>query len=103
MAQITVTKEGLEKLQQEYNYLKNVKRKEVTEAIKIAKGFGDLSENSEYDEAKSEQSKVESRIVELEAMLKNAVLISDEDIKTNVVGVGSHVKLYDETFEEEVE
>ncbi len=66
MAQITVTKEGLEKLNSELDYLKNVKRIEVKEALRIARGFGDLSENSEYDEAKDEQAKVESRISELE-------------------------------------
>ena len=61
--QIKVTKEGYRQLQEELSYLKNTKRAEVIEAIRVAKGFGDLSENSEYDEAKSEQSKVESRIL----------------------------------------
>ena len=103
MTQITVTQEGLEKLQQEYNYLKNVKRKEVSEAIKEARGFGDLSENSEYDEAKTEQAKVESRIAELDDMLKRVVVISDENVNTNSINVGAKVKIFNETFDEEVE
>ena len=103
MTQITVTQEGLEKLQQEYNYLKNIRRKEVSEAIKEARGFGDLSENSEYDEAKTEQAKVESRIAELDDMLKRVVVISDEHLNTNSINVGSKVKVFNETFDEEVE
>ncbi|MBO5779083.1 MAG: transcription elongation factor GreA [Clostridia bacterium] len=98
---ITVTLEGKLKLEEELNYLKNVKRKEVTEAIGIAKGFGDLSENSEYDEAKTEQAKVESRIAELEEMLKNIVVVSE--VQTDVVGVGAKVRVYNEKWEEEVE
>lgn len=103
MTQITVTQEGLEKLKQEYNFLKNVKRKEVSEAIKIARGFGDLSENSEYDEAKTEQAKVESRIAELDEMFKNIVVISDKDVTTDSVNVGSKVKVFNETFDEEID
>jgi len=103
MTQITVTQEGLEKLKQEYNFLKNVKRKEVSEAIKVARGFGDLSENSEYDEAKTEQAKVESRIAELDEMFKNIVVISDKDVTTDSVNVGSKVKVFNETFDEEID
>jgi len=103
MTQITVTQEGLEKLKQEYNFLKNVKRKEVSEAIKVARGFGDLSENSEYDEAKTEQAKVESRIAELDEMFKNIVVISDKDVTTDSINVGSKVKVFNETFDEEIE
>ncbi|MGN1120911.1 MAG: transcription elongation factor GreA, partial [Eubacteriales bacterium] len=73
--QVTVSSEGLKKLQEELEYLKTTKRKEVAEAIKTARAFGDLSENSEYDEAKNEQAIVESRILELEEMLKNAQVI----------------------------
>lgn len=97
---ITVTKEGKIKLEEELSYLKNVRRKEVTEAIRIALGFGDLSENSEYDEAKTEQAKVESRIVELEEMLKNIVVVSE--ITTDAVSVGSKVRVYNEKWEEEL-
>lgn len=100
MAVITVTKEGKQKLLDELSYLKNVKRKEVTEAIRIALGFGDLSENSEYDEAKTEQAKVESRIAELEEMLKNVVEVSE--ISTDVVSVGAKVKVYNEKWDEEL-
>ncbi|MBQ8288061.1 MAG: transcription elongation factor GreA [Clostridia bacterium] len=97
---ITVTKEGKLKLEEELSYLKNVKRKEVTEAIRIALGFGDLSENSEYDEAKTEQAKVEGRIVELEEMLKNVIVVSE--ITTDVVNVGSKVRIYNEKWDEEI-
>lgn len=97
---ITVTKEGKIKLEEELSYLKNVRRKEVTEAIRIALGFGDLSENSEYDEAKTEQAKVESRIVELEEMLKNIVVVSE--ITTDAVSVGSKVRVFNHKWEEEL-
>ena len=103
MANITVTKEGLLKLQEELEVLKTVKRKEVTEAIRVARSFGDLSENSEYDEAKNEQGLVEARIAEIEAMLKNVVIIDETNIATDKVSVGNRVKVYDETFEEELE
>ena len=93
--EIIVTNEGLKKLKDEYEYLKNVKRKEVTEAIKVALSFGDLSENSEYTEAKDEQGRVESRIVELEEMLKNVRVISESDVHTNSVNVGASVRLLD--------
>ncbi len=93
--QIIVTDEGLKKLQEELNFLKTTKRKEVTEAIKLALSFGDLSENSEYTEAKDEQGKVESRIVELEEMLKNVKVINESEIHTNSVNVGVGVKLLD--------
>jgi len=101
--QIIVTNEGLKKLQEELNYLKNTKRKEITEAIKMALSFGDLSENSEYTEAKDEQGKVESRIVELEEMLKNVKVISDSDVHTNSVNVGASVKLLDIKRNREIE
>ena len=93
----------LKKLQEELEYLKTTKRKEVAEAIKVARGFGDLSENSEYDEAKNEQGLVEARIAEIEAMLKNIRVIDESNIKTDVVDVGNRVKVMDETFGEEVE
>lgn len=101
--QIIVTDEGRKKLQDELDYLKNIKRKEVVEAIKVALSFGDLSENSEYDEAKNEQAKVEAQINELEETLKQIKVISDSEINTNAVNVGAKVKVYDEKFEEEIE
>lgn len=101
--QTTVSSEGLKKLQEELEYLKTTKRKEVAEAIKVARGFGDLSENSEYDEAKNEQGLVEARIAEIEAMLKNVKIIDENAIATDKVNVGNRVKVFDETFEEELE
>ena len=101
--QTTVSSEGLRKLQEELEYLKTTKRKEVAEAIKVARGFGDLSENSEYDEAKNEQGLVEARIAEIEAMLKNVKVIDESNIATDMVNVGNIVKVYDETFKEEIE
>jgi len=94
--QIIVTDEGLKKLTEELDYLKNTKRKEVVEAIRIALSFGDLSENSEYDEAKNEQAKVEARISELEEQLKNVIVKSKSEIHTNSVNVGVNVKVKNE-------
>lgn len=101
--QTTVSSEGLKKLKEELEYLKTIKRKEVAEAIKVARAFGDLSENSEYDEAKNEQGLVEKRIADIEAMLKNIKVIDESNIKTDVVNVGNIVKVLDLTFDEEVE
>ena len=101
--QIFVTKEGLEKLQKELDFLITVKRKEVALAIQKARAFGDLSENSEYDEAKNEQAEIEGKIAHLEETLKNVVLIDEKDIKTDVISVGCKVKLYDLTLGEESE
>lgn len=86
------TKEGFEKLKEEYEYLKNVRRAEVKEQLKIARSFGDLSENSEYDEARDQQAKVESRIAELEYLIKNAEVV-DTDVIKNVVALGTSVVL----------
>lgn len=101
--QIMLTDEGLLKLEQELENLRTKKRKEVAEKIKVARGFGDLSENSEYDAAKEEQAQVEARIVQLENMLKNAKVIDHDDIDLNVVSIGTRVTVYDEEFEEEQE
>ena len=101
--QFTVSAEGLKKLQEKLEYLKTSKRKEVAEAIKTARAFGDLSENSEYDEAKNEQAAVEQRIADIEAMLKNIKVINEHEVKTDTVSVGNKVKVFDETFEEEIE
>lgn len=85
-----MTAEGKQKLEQELEYLKTVKRKEVVERIKIARSFGDLSENSEYDSAKEEQAFVEGRVTTLENMIRNAKIIED-DGGSNVVGLGKTV------------
>ncbi|MDD6264696.1 MAG: transcription elongation factor GreA [Clostridia bacterium] len=103
MEQIIVTTEGLKKLEEELEYLKTTKRKEVVEAIRVALSFGDLSENSEYDEAKTEQGKTESRISELEEMLKHVKVVDDTDIKTDKVSVGNVIKVHDEDFNEDIE
>ena len=96
-----VTEEGLQKLKDELEHLKVVKRKEVAEALKQAKAFGDLSENSEYDEAKNEQAEVERHIAELEDILENVEIITSTG-KKNSIQVGSTVKIYDVEFDEEV-
>ncbi|MBQ1846467.1 MAG: transcription elongation factor GreA [Clostridia bacterium] len=89
--QITVTEEGLKKLQDELNYLKTIKKQEIKDAIKTAKEFGDLSENSEYEAARTEQAQVEGRIAELEEMLKHVKLVSEDDIARDRVNVGVKV------------
>ncbi len=86
-----MTKAGKEKLEQELEYLKTVKRKEVVERIQIARSFGDLSENSEYDAAKDEQAFVESRIQMLENMIRNAKIIEEDLESTDVVSLGRTV------------
>ena len=83
--------QGAQELQDELTYLKTVREKEVAELIKEARGFGDLSENSEYDEAKNEQGKLYSRIAELEEILLHVVIIDESEIPTNTVTIGSHV------------
>ena len=98
-----MTYEGIKKLEDELEYLKTVKRREIMEKIKVALSFGDLSENSEYDSAKNEQAFVEGRIVQLENMLKNATIVDEEEIPPGVVGIGSIVKVKDYDFDEEVE
>lgn len=101
--QYIMTSEGVKKLEDELEYLKTVKRKEITEKIKVAISYGDLSENSEYDEAKNEQAFVEGRIIQLENMLRNASVVDESEISLESVSVGSFVKVKDYDFEEEVE
>ena len=98
-----MTYEGIKKLEEELEYFKTVRRKEITEKIKVALGYGDLSENSEYDEAKNDQAFNEGRIIQLENMLKNAVVVDESEIPTDKVSVGSIVKVMDYEFDEEVE
>ena len=98
-----MTYEGIKKLEDELEFLKTVKRKEITEKIKVALGYGDLSENSEYDEAKNEQAFVEGRIIQLENMLKNASVVDESEISVDTVNIGSIVKVKDYEFDEEVE
>lgn len=100
---VKITDEGLKKLTDELEFLKTEGRTDIAEKIKIARGYGDLSENSEYDEAKNEQAKIEARIVELEAMLKNVELISDVKGNAKTVVVGVCVKVRDIKTEKEFE
>ena len=101
--QTKLTDEGLKKLEQELYTLKNISRKEVAEKIKQARAFGDLSENSEYDEAKNEQAKIEARIVELEGILANVVIIDESAVDANKIMLGSKVRVLDVKEKEEVE
>lgn len=96
-----VTKDGLDKLVQELNYLKDVKRREIAARIKEAISYGDLSENSEYEEAKNEQAFVEGRILELEEKVKNAKIISDKGKVAKTVQIGSTVHLRNLTKKKE--
>ena len=100
--EILLTQEGYQKLEDELEILKTVRR-EVADRIKVAISFGDISENAEYDEAKNEQAQVEERIIKLESMIRRAVIIDESKIDSNVVTIGSIVKVNDMDFEEEVE
>lgn len=100
---IKITDDGLKKLEEELEYLKTEGRADIAEKIKVARGYGDLSENSEYDEAKNEQAKTEARIVEIEAMLKNVEIIEDVKGNTKSVIVGVKVKVLDEEYGDECE
>ena len=91
--EVVVTHEGYKKLEQELDSLRTVKRKEVAEKIKVARGYGDLSENAEYDAAKEEQAIVEARIADLEATLKVARIIDDNDLSQDTVSIGMRVKI----------
>ena len=99
--EIILTYSRLKELEEELEYLKTEKRKEISEKIKVARGFGDLSENAEYDEAKKEQGEVEVKIVKLEKMLKNAKVIDEDEIDTSKVVVGTKVKILDIEFGDE--
>ena len=103
MAQeIKMSAAGLKAMQEELEYLKTVRRKELAEEIKEARSHGDLSENSEYDEAKNTQGLVENRITELEQTIKNAVIIDESELSVDNVSVGTHVTIR-ETGEDEAE
>lgn len=100
---VIVSKEGFEKLEKELDYLRTTKRAEIAEKIKVALGFGDLSENSEYDEAKNAQAENEGKIAELENKIRYAKIIDESEIDTKTVQVGNKVKVLDMEFDEEVE
>ncbi|WP_028609614.1 transcription elongation factor GreA [Paenibacillus harenae] len=101
--QIILTQEGLRKLEDELENLKSVKRREVAERIKIAIGYGDISENSEYEDAKNEQAFIEGRIITLEKMLRNARIINNDDIDIDTVSIGSIVTVEDLEFGDTME
>jgi len=98
-----LTPEGKKQLEEKLHFYKTVKRPEVVKRIGIAREFGDLSENSEYDAAKDEQAQIEAEITEMEGILLNAEVIDKKKINSDVVSIGCKVKLYDEDFDEEVE
>lgn len=99
--EVVVTREGYEKLEQDLDNLRTVKRKEVADKIKVARGYGDLSENAEYDAAKEEQAIVEARIADLEATLKVARIIDDNELSHDTVSIGMKVKILAEGDDEE--
>ena len=100
---VILTQEGYDNLDKELNYLKTEKRAEIAERIKVALGFGDLSENSEYDEAKTAQAENEVKIAELENKLRHAKIIDEKEIDTDTVQIGNTVKVLDIEFNEEIE
>lgn len=99
--EVILSKEYLQKLQDELEYLKTKRRPEIAEKIKVARSFGDLSENADYDEAKNEQGEVESRIAKVEDMIRHAKTF-EENINSEEVNVGNEVLIYDEEFDEEL-
>jgi len=102
MSTNVLTKEGLQKIEEELLYLKSVKRNEIAEKIKVAREFGDLSENSEYDAAREAQREMEARILYLEEQIKTATVIDISDLKGDKVSVGTKVTVYDSDFDEEI-
>lgn len=96
--EVILTPDGLKRLEEELENLKSVKRREVAERIKVAIGYGDISENSEYEDAKNEQAFIEGRIITLEKMLRNARIINSDEINTEIVSVGVTVTVEDMEF-----
>ncbi|AIQ44546.1 transcription elongation factor GreA [Paenibacillus sp. FSL R7-0273] len=101
--EVILTPDGLKRLEEELETLKSVKRREVAERIKVAIGYGDISENSEYEDAKNEQAFIEGRIITLEKMLRNARIINSDEIVTDVVSVGVTVSVEDLEYGEVME
>lgn len=101
--EILLTQEGYDNLEKEVEYLKTEKRAEIAERIRVALGFGDLSENSEYDEAKNAQASNETKIAELENKLRYAKIIDESEVDTKTVQIGNVVKVHDMEFDEDVE
>ena len=101
--EVILTQEGFDNLEKELEYLRTEKRAEIAERIKVALGFGDLSENSEYDEAKNAQAENEVKIAELENKVRYVKIIDESEIDTKVIQIGNTVKLHDIEFDEDVE
>ncbi|MBE3556207.1 MAG: transcription elongation factor GreA [Firmicutes bacterium] len=101
--ELVVTQSGLKKLEEELQYLKSVKRSEIAERIKVAISYGDLSENSEYEDAKNEQAFIEGRINTIENLLRNVKVVQDSEVGTDVVTVGSKVRVVDLEYGDEEE
>ena len=101
--EVILTQEGYNKLEEELNYLKTEKRAEIADRIKVALGFGDLSENSEYDEAKNAQAENENKIAELENKLRYAKIIDEKNIDTETVQIGNTVKVLDKELDEKID
>ena len=100
---ITITEEGYKKLTEELEYLRTTKRNEVRESVKVARSFGDLSENAESDAARTEQAQVEAQIAELEDQLSRMKVVSENDITTDRVNVGAKVKIHNLNFDDIIE
>ncbi len=98
-----ITQQGLQELKDQLEHLKVVVRKEISEKIKVARSFGDLSENAEYDEAKNEQAEVEAQIAQLEEKIKTVIVIDESDIDSDSVSLGTTVKILDIEEDEELE
>ncbi|MDN4620834.1 transcription elongation factor GreA [Paenibacillus sp. PsM32] len=101
--EVILTQDGLKKLEDELEMLKSVKRREVAERIKVAIGYGDISENSEYEDAKNEQAFIEGRIITLEKLLRNARIINSDEIVTDIVSIGATVIVEDMEFGDTME
>lgn len=98
-----VSAEGLRKMEEQLHYLSTIRRAEVAEMISVARGFGDLSENAEYDEAKNEQSRLEAQIIDLENIIRTALVFDGSKVSTDRVNIGTTVRVFDKTLEEEAE
>ncbi len=101
--EVVLTNKGLTDLEEKLDYLKTVKRQEVAEQIKVARAFGDISENAEYDEAKNEQARIEGEIATIEKMLRSAVVVDEDEVDTQRVNIGAKVRVLDKEFNEECE
>ena len=100
--EVILTQEGFDKIEKELEYLRTEKRSEIADRIKVALGFGDLSENSEYDDAKNEQALLELRIQEIENTLRHAKVVDDDEVTTRKAGVGTLVTVHDYEFDEDI-